>query len=75
MTVQQPGDFFEPRPAVSLQHLRMTRTETLTQGGPAESKTAAGVSHLLDQFAAQRDVGAAEDVGHVSWDAQVIFFI
>lgn len=46
----------------------------LTQGGPAESQPAAGGSHLLDEFAAQWDVGAAEDVGHVSWDAQVIFF-
>lgn len=32
-------------------------------------------THLLDKFAAQRDVGAAEDVGHVSWDTQVILCI
>ena len=32
-------------------------------------------THLLNDFAAHRDVGSAEDVSHVSWNTQVIFFI
>lgn len=31
--------------------------------------------HLFDEFAAQRDIGPAEDVGHVPGDAQVILLI
>lgn len=32
-------------------------------------------TYLFDEFAAQRNVGSTEDIGHVSRDTEVIFFI
>lgn len=48
-----------------------TRVSPVTHS-PVESSC---FSHLLDEFAAQRDVGAAEDVGHVPGHAEVVLFI
>ncbi len=95
MPIEQPGDFFQPRPAPSLQHLQMTTPGTTLKKSAIVALMASDLfftqrarqvrsrgrnescrfPHLLDEFAAQRDISPAEDVSHVSWDTQVIFFI
>lgn len=73
VAIEQPGGLLKSRPTISLQDLRGEHeSQSSHTRRPAKSSC---VSYLLDEFAAQRDVGAAEDVGHVSGHTEVVLFI
>ena len=63
----------QPSRSNTYTHVTGRRLKVDTSGLGSSGRT--GSPHLLHQLAAQRDVGAAEDVSHVSRDAQVVLFI